>query len=84
MSNCCDEVRGATCHCAACHRTFGSLVLFDRHQDINYGRDPVVFCKSPYDLGLIRDASGVWRTPEAVSAITEKVSAMRAGRVNLR
>lgn len=76
MSCCCDELRGQVCHCPRCHQTFGSLALFDRHQHVDYMRNPAVSCRYPEDLGLLLDMWVVWRTPEDLRASTEKIARM--------
>ncbi len=62
-------------HCARCHQTFSSLTLFDRHQDVDYGRQPAVLCRAPLSaLGLVRDLGGTWCTPQgAVSRQAQSV-----------
>lgn len=48
--------------CALCHRMFASLASgFDKHQDVDYKRDPVIICLDPATVGLHQDARGVWR-----------------------
>jgi hypothetical protein len=74
--NCCGEVRGALCHCARCHQTFGTLEVFDLHQDVSYKRSPMVVCNAPEGLGLVRDTWGTWRTPEDATATTARVGKM--------
>ena len=56
------------CHCAACHQTFGSLEMFDAHQDWADGWDAPVVCTSAEGLGLVRDHKGTWQTPEGLRA----------------
>lgn len=50
-------------HCSGCHRTFGSVDLFDRHRlsHGDHGR-----CESPGFLMAhrMRLVDGVWRGPE--------------------
>jgi hypothetical protein len=60
--DCCADVRGSECHCAACHRTFTGLTLFDDHQDVNYTREPVIVCRDPASQGLAQDDRGTWGT----------------------
>jgi hypothetical protein len=62
------EIHGAANGCASCGHQFGSLERFDAHQNIDYERDPVLICRWPADLGLVRDARGVWQTPEGLAA----------------
>lgn len=46
------------CHCAACHRTFGALGMFDRHR---IGGQ----CADPTDWGDdARLVTGIWVGPE--------------------
>jgi hypothetical protein len=57
---------GATsCHCHACHQTFGTLTLFDAHQDWSAGW-AALSCRSPQDLGLVQDHNGTWQTPQGL------------------
>ena len=51
------------CQCAACGQTFTSLTSFDRHQDWNYKRKPMLVCRLPASMGLIQGANGMWRVP---------------------
>jgi hypothetical protein len=67
-------------HCAACHRTFSNLALFDRHQDWGQGWDSGVSCRPPEALGLVRAPNGTWWVPERLEGLTgrlEKMNAMR-------
>ena len=68
------------CHCVRCHQTFGTLALFDRHHDVDYRRDPAVLCNAPEALGLVRGPNETWWTPEALSALTERVGKMVTAR----
>lgn len=56
--------------CAKCREDFGSLTLFDQHQNVGYGRkaSPVVMCHAPQALGLVQDQGGTWYTPEGLNA----------------
>lgn len=78
MSDCCANVRGSECHCGRCHMTFSALYLFDRHQKVDYSADGPgrVSCMGPGGLGLVPDARGTWRTPQALE--TNKKRAARA------
>jgi hypothetical protein len=78
MTACCAAVRGSECHCAACHRTFTGMGLFDAHQDVDYGRRPAVVCRDPASLGLAQDARGTWGTPEGLKS--REISATRLAR----
>lgn len=73
---CCGEVRGSLCHCARCHLTFGNLITFDAHQEVDYGHSCMVVCKAPEAMGLVDDGYGTWRTPEDATATRERVSKM--------
>lgn len=68
------------CHCAACHETFGTLTLFDAHHDVDYNRDPAVLCREPGVLGMVQAENLIWWTPEALSALTERVGKMAEAR----
>lgn len=47
-------------HCAACHRTFCGLALFDAHRMLNGAHGG---CRDPGErIAVFRD--GMWRTPE--------------------
>jgi hypothetical protein len=58
------------CHCHACHVTFGTLTLFDAHQDWTAGWASLS-CRSPLTLGLVADHNGTWQTPEGLRARTQ-------------
>jgi hypothetical protein len=48
--DCCARVRRSECHCGLCHQTFGTLTLFDGHQDRDYSQPPVrplIICRDP-------------------------------------
>ena len=77
---CCAEVRGAQCHCARCHQTFGNLTQFDAHQEVRYKPSVAISCKAPEALGLLPDSRGTWRTPEALRSSAEKAARMRLAR----
>lgn len=78
----CPEPTGPQCHCARCHQTFSGLTVFDRHQAIDYNCRPAVSCiQNPgLTLGLVRDASGVWITPEALLNNARKAARLTANR----
>lgn len=79
-TNKCKPLRGKACHCAKCHATFGTLKLFDKHQDVEYGRTPTIVCRKPEEIGLILDTWGTWRTRENLLTVTARVSAMNTRR----
>lgn len=58
--------------CAACGQTFGTLTMFDAHQDVDYNRRPAVACSHPEALGLVRDTWGTWQTPEGLKSRTRR------------
>jgi hypothetical protein len=66
------------CHCHTCHQSFGTLTLFDAHQDWAAGWASLS-CRSPQDLSLVRDHNGTWQTPEGLRARSQ-----RAVRLNQR
>lgn len=56
----------ATCHCAACHETFGSLSAFEWHQKMfpPFGpvcTDPELIFRRDGSRVLFRDSRGYWR-----------------------
>lgn len=61
----------ALAHCGACHRSFGSVDLFDRHR-LGYGEHGR--CEDPLFLPrmkggqprMVQDIAGVWREPGRV------------------
>lgn len=67
------------CSCAPCARTFSGLVSFDRHQDVDYNRRPVVICQDPAGIGMALDQHGRWHTP-ASEADRARLSALKARR----
>jgi hypothetical protein len=52
--------------CGRCEESFGTLTLFDKHQDVDYDRLQPVSCIRPETLGMVRDALGTWQTPEGL------------------
>ena len=61
-------IHGGANGCAACGEQFGRMADFDRHQDVDYDRTPVVVCKAPETMpGLVKDQHGVWQTPEGLA-----------------
>jgi hypothetical protein len=79
--DCCSLPAGSNLnHCAGCHQTFSSLAMFDRHQEKDYSRRPVVSCKPPEALGLVRDTWGTWRTPEAAESLAGRMEKLREAR----
>lgn len=82
--NCCGNVQGSECHCAACHQTFTGLTLFDAHQDVNYTRQPAILCHDPASLGLAQSPRGTWGTPEGLKARQRSATTLakaRSGRI---
>lgn len=57
--------RATACHCHGCHQTFGTLTLFDAHQDWAEGWAALT-CRSPGELGLVLDHHGTWQTPQGL------------------
>ena len=56
-------IHGAANGCARCGQQFGAVTAFDKHQDVDYDRVPVVICRDPATLNLAQDGNGVWRMP---------------------
>jgi len=52
------------CECAACHRRFSGLTTFDRHQDWDYKRQPMLICRDPADLGMRINHHDYWASAE--------------------
>lgn len=78
--HCCAAVSRGSFHCARCHQTFGTLKIFDRHQDVRY-KPPAHFrCRKPEGSGLVQAPNGTWWTPEALESMTDKVRKMHAAR----
>lgn len=48
------------CHCAACHRQFGSVYLFDRHR-LSFQCMELLSLKR--DKPVVLDSNGVYREP---------------------
>ena len=71
----------AACHCAGCHETFGTLTLFDRHHDADYGRSPAILCRAPEGAGMVRAENLTWWTPEALTALTGRLGKMNEARM---
>ena len=72
--------RGSECACVLCGATFTGLTLFDAHQDVDYGRQPVIVCRDPAALGLAQDARGTWGTPEGLRARQRSATVLAAAR----
>jgi hypothetical protein len=70
----------STYGCSPCGETFGTLTLFDGHQDVDRKRRPVVRCADPRDLGLVQDGHGVWQTPEGLAARERATERLRRNR----
>lgn len=51
--------------CARCSEVFTSLSAFDKHQDVDYGRESasVVICLDPSQVGLELNSRGRWHFP---------------------
>lgn len=80
---CCERpVGNSACHCAGCHQTFSGMGTFDKHQDVNYDRVPVILCRDPRSLGLVPDHTGVWRTLEGVLAQSQRAAIVRSRRAH--
>lgn len=70
----------SNCDCAQCGEKFTSLTAFDRHQDVDYKRKPIVVCRPPADAGLVRGDDGRWRAPLSAAGAERlrKLTAERA------
>lgn len=66
--------------CAPCANEFGTLTLFDQHQEKDYSRRPVVACKDPASIGLVQDHRGVWQTPEGLASRERAAEQLRRAR----
>jgi hypothetical protein len=64
--------------CGRCLEKFTSLELFDKHQDVDYKRKPVIICIRPESLGMVRAHNESWTTPEGALRL-----AALAGRARL-
>jgi hypothetical protein len=53
----------SACQCARCREEFTGVSAFDRHQDVDYSRQPPVLCWEPRDLGMMRDRNGRFYVP---------------------
>lgn len=76
----CREPRPAECHCARCHETFGTLTMFDAHQDVDHDTRPAVSCREPGTLGAVTDARGTWQTPAGLISRARNAERLRAAR----
>jgi len=63
--------------CASCGETFTSLTGFDRHQDWDYKRRPMLICREPSSIGMIQRNNGMWSIPLDADS-RNRVSKMRA------
>jgi len=54
----------SACTCPACGRQFTSLSTFDRHQDWDYKRRPMLVCRDPGELGMRADRFGRWASAQ--------------------
>jgi hypothetical protein len=69
--------------CSPCGREFTGLTAFDRHQDVDYSRQPPVLCLDPASVGLVQQQSGRWGFPIDADS-RERLSALRAERTLAR
>ena|SRR5260221_1028524 len=69
----------SVCGCAACGREFTTLAAFDRHQDVDYTRQPAVICRDPAAAGLLQNAAGRRHFP-ADARSRAWLAKMRAGK----
>ena len=50
-----------SCYCSGCQQRFSSLTSFDTHRVGQHGVDRR--CAAPEDVGLVRNAKGLWTLP---------------------
>ena len=67
---CCCLTKWTGHHCSVCHQAFADLGMFDKHQDVDYGRSPRIICANPQSLGLVQASNGTWTTPEGALSIS--------------
>jgi hypothetical protein len=70
------SLRTSDYQCGRCARTFGSLALFDRHQQVSYKSVSPVSCMEPEALGMVLDTRSVWQTPEGLRVRTQRAARM--------
>lgn len=75
-----DGVR--VCECAVCGRVFGTMRLFDAHQEWDRSGEWVLTCVVP--PGAVRDAWGTWQTPKGLAARTARVARFASARSGAR
>jgi hypothetical protein len=80
MDNGCPFPSGSEFHCTNCHLTFGTLTLFDAHQDVDYERSPVVICNPPAP-DLVQNERGTWQTPEGLERRKRLAGQARSARM---
>jgi hypothetical protein len=66
----------SACLCSPCGRQFTGLTAFDKHQEVDYRREPAVRCMDPATAGLVRQSSGRWGLPIDPDA-RERLRALR-------
>jgi hypothetical protein len=81
------DPHGSEHECGKCHEVFSGLTLFDRHQDVDYRREPSIICRAPAALGLVQDGRGTWCTPEGLKSRdfhATRLARANRGRARLR
>lgn len=68
----------SACQCHPCGRHFTGLTAFDKHQDVDYTRQPEVRCIDPAALGMVQNPHGRWGYPMSDDR-REQLKALRAG-----
>jgi hypothetical protein len=63
--------------CPLCGREFTTMKAFDRHQDVDYQREPDIICKDPATAGLVQNDRGRWHSPADARA-RARLRALRA------
>lgn len=76
------KLTGSDCECSPCGKVFGSLKLFDAHQNRQYNPWQLS-CTEPEALGLVQTSKGTWVTPERLQdcvRLSEGMAEVRAAR----
>ena len=68
----------SACECGACGRSFGSVAMFDAHQQWDRRGEWTLTCVLP--PGLVRDAHGTWQTPEGLANRLRRAAVLAGSR----